>query len=297
MRIVVTGATGMIGMTLIKEALNQGHQVCAIIRKNSKKKGVLDSFQGINIVEADMSDYNSLILPGCYDWFFHLAWGKTTGEGRDDVYLQMENAKLSIDAVLLAHRMGCSKFIGAGSQAEYGPVSVPLNPLTPTFPESGYGIAKLEAGLMSKLKCNQLGMSFNWVRILSVYGKNDYPNSLISYLIQQLLLGNSPDLTPCEQIWDYINVHDVARAFLLIAEKGQNGRTYPLGSGMGRPLREYVEDIQSIIAPSVKVNFGAKEYYPHQPMFLVSDNRILQSDTGFSPIITFKQGIKNILQD
>ena len=84
---------------------------------------------------------------------------------------------------------------------------------------------------------------------------------------------------------------------MLIAEKGQNGRTYPLGSGMGRPLREYVEDIQSIIAPSVKVNFGAKEYYPHQPMFLVSDNRILQSDTGFSPIITFKQGIKNILQD
>ena len=46
-----------------------------------------------------MVDYNSLMLPGDYDWFFHLAWGKTTGEGRDDVYLQMENAKFSIDAV------------------------------------------------------------------------------------------------------------------------------------------------------------------------------------------------------
>lgn len=297
MRIVVTGATGMIGMALIQEAINQGHEVCAIIRKNSKRKLILDSFPELYVVEADMVDYNSLMLPGDYDWFFHLAWGKTTGEGRDDVYLQMENAKFSIDAVLLAHRMGCSKFIGAGSQAEYGPVSVPLDPFTPTFPESGYGIAKLEAGLMAKLKCNQLGISFNWVRILSVYGKNDNPNSLISYLIQQFLLGISPNLTPCEQIWDYINVQDVARALLLIAEKGHNGRTYPLGSGIGRPLKEFVEDIQSIISPRVKVNFGTKEYYPHQPMFLVSDNEILNSDTGFTPIIPFKQGILNILKE
>ena len=110
-------------------------------------------------------------------------------------------------------------------------------------------------------------------------------------------MGISPNLTPCEQIWDYINVQDVARALLLIAEKGHNGRTYPLGSGTGRPLKEFVEDIQSIISPRVKVNFGTKEYYPHQPMFLVSDNEILNSDTGFTPIIPFKQGILNILKE
>ena len=45
MRIVVTGATGMIGMALIQEAINQGHEVCAIIRKNSKRKLILDSLK------------------------------------------------------------------------------------------------------------------------------------------------------------------------------------------------------------------------------------------------------------
>lgn len=297
MRIVLTGATGMIGMALIQEALNQGHEVCAIIRKNSARKKNLDSIPGITVVEADLSEYNSLRLPGIYDWFFHFAWGKTSGEGRDDVYLQMENARFSVDAVLLAHRMGCTKFIGAGSQAEYGPVMVPLNPDTPTFPESGYGIAKLEAGLMSRLKCKQLGMSFNWVRILSVYGKNDNPNSLISYLIQQFSMGRSPNLTKCEQIWDYINAQDVARAFLLIAEKGIDGRIYPLGSGNGRPLRKYVEELRNIIAPEVEINFGAKAYYPHQPMYLVSDNKSLYFDTGFVPDVSFEDGIINTFRE
>ncbi len=297
MRIVVTGATGMIGIALIREALKQGHEVCAIVRKNSARISNLEVFRDVKIIEADLSDYSSLNVPDSYDWFFHLAWGKTSGSGRDDVYTQMENAKYSVDAVALAYRMGCRKFIGAGSQAEYGPVSVPLTPDTPVFPESGYGIAKLEAGLMCRLKCKQLGMMFNWVRILSVYGKNDNPNSLISYLIQQFKKGCSPELTPCVQIWDYINVLDVARAFLLIAEKGRDGMMYPLGSGYGRPLREYVEEIRDIIAPEVNVNFGAKEYYPHQPMYLVSDNSRLMADTGFVPEVKFFESINCLLID
>ena len=56
-----------------------------------------------------------------------------------------------MDAVNLAHRLGCEFFIGAGSQAEYGRVEGKLNAQVPTNPENGYGMAKLCAGQMSRV--------------------------------------------------------------------------------------------------------------------------------------------------
>ena len=56
-------------------------------------------------------------------------------------------------------KLGCYKFIGAGSQAEYGRVEGKLTALTLTFPENGYGIAKLCAGQMSRILCEQKNMN------------------------------------------------------------------------------------------------------------------------------------------
>ena len=125
-------------------------------------------------------------------------------------------------------------FIGAGSQAEYGVQSVDLTPELPVKPESGYGIAKYATGKLSAMLCKSLGMRQNWVRNLSVYGPNDGENTLISYVIRELKAGRSPELTKCEQIWDYLYADDAGDAILAIAEKGVDGKAYPLGSGKGR---------------------------------------------------------------
>ena len=225
----------------------------------------------------------------------HLAWLKPFGNDRDNVELQLKNVKYTLDAVRLAKRCGCTVFIGAGSQAEYGLQTVPLTPDLPVNPESGYGIAKYTAGKMSKMLCQQLGMRFNWMRILSVYGKKDNSYTLISYVINELKAGRSPELTKCEQIWDYIHCDDVARAFLAVAEKGVDGKFYPLGSGEGRKLSEYIKDIRDVINPDIELGFGKKNYYPHQPMFLVADSIELEKDVGWTPWVSFHNGIKNII--
>ena len=155
-------------------------------------------------------------------------------------------------------------------------------------PESGYGIAKYTAGRLSKMLCAQLGIRQNWIRILSIYGKNDGANTLISYVINELKNDRSPELTKCEQIWDYLNCDDAANAFLAVAEKGVDGKVYPLGSGKGRRLSEYIEDIRNAINPKIELGFGKKEYYPHQPMYLVADISELRKDTGWKPKIEFK---------
>ena len=286
-RILLSGATGMIGCAIVREAIRRGDDVTCLVRSSSPRIANIPQGERIHIVDCAVSDYAALELDGQYDVFMHLAWEKTSGGGRDDVDSQLKNIQYTLDAVHLASRLGCKVFIGAGSQAEFGVKSEALTCGMSVNPESGYGIAKFAAGKFSAMLCKQLGIRFNWLRILSVYGKNDGENSLISYVIRELKSGRSPELTKCEQIWDYLNCDDAARAFFAVAEKGVDGKAYPLGSGCGKRLSEYVETLRDAINPNIKLEFGKKPYYPHQPMYLVADISELTVDTGWRPEIEF----------
>ena len=294
-KIIITGATGAVGSAVVRRAIENGKDVTCIVHQGSKRLGNLPQSDKVHIVECDLRDYRTLSLDGQYDAFIHLSWEKTVGASRDDAEVQTRNIQYTLDAVQLAHRCGCSVFVGAGSQAEYGVQSVDLTPDLPVKPESGYGIAKYAAGKLSAMLCKSLGMRQCWVRILSVYGPNDGENSLISYLIREFKAGNSPQLTKCEQMWDYLYADDAADAILAVAEKGVDGKAYPLGSGNGRRLSDYVNNIREVINPDVQVLFGAKDYYPHQPMHLVADITELTKDTGWLPQSSFQEGIKNLV--
>lgn len=291
-KIIVTGATGCVGSAIVRRALAQGMEVTCIVHEGSKRLGNLPQDERVRIVECNLSNYNSLNIDGQHDAFIHMAWEKTFGASRDDAEVQMRNIQYTLDACHLAKRCGCKVFVGAGSQAEYGVQSVDLTPDLPVNPESGYGIAKYAAGKLSAMLCKSLGIRQNWVRILSVYGPNDGENTLISYVIRELKAGRSPELTKCEQTWDYLYADDAGDAILAIAEKGIEGKTYPLGSGNGRRLSEYVEDIKNAVTPSIEVHYGAKEYYPHQPMHLVANINDLTIDTGWEPTWSYVNGIK-----
>ena len=292
--IVITGATGMIGSALIRCAVKEGIEVLCIVRENSGRINNLPQSDLLKIEYCNIDKYCNLTINGYYDVFYHLAWEKTSGASRDDVDTQVANIQYTLDAVCLAKRLGCKKFIGAGSQAEYGIVTEPLKSDTPVNPLSGYGIAKYAAGKLSRLLCSQLGLQFNWVRILSVYGLQDGAHTLIMYTINELRAGHSPEFTKCGQIWDYLYCDDAARAFLAIGENGVDGKIYPLGSGNKKKLSEYIEIIRDIVYPDTVLQFGKKEYYPHQPMYLCADISELTNDTGWKPEVSFEEGIRKI---
>jgi len=293
-RIIITGATGMIGANLARLAIERGDSVLCIVRPDSKKQDNLPKHKNLTVAYSDISDYANVRIDGSFDCFYHFAWEKTFGSSRDDVDSQLLNVQYTMDAVRLAKRAGCSAFVGAGSQAEYGPVQCKLRGDTPVDPLSGYGIAKYTAGKLSALLCAQLGIRHNWARILSVYGALDNPYTLIMYVMSELAAGRSPSLTKCEQTWDYLNERDAAIAFYAIGEKGVDRKTYVLGSGDGKPLRAYIETIRDIVNPSVSLGFGKKEYYPNQPMYLVADIAELTRDTGWKPEVDFSIGIRDI---
>lgn len=296
-RAILTGPTGGIGTALLKVLSARGVETYAVCRPGSPRIAHIPPDPLIHVVECDISEYASLAgrLPEA-DVFFHFGWEKTTVQGRDDLDCQLNNVKYSLDAVRLAKACGCEGFVGAGSQAEYGVARTPLAGDTPVFPESGYGIAKYAAGRFTRNLCAQLGIRHCWVRIVSTYGVNDGESSLISYLVRTLRRGGVPELTPCGQVWDYLNCEDAAKAFFAVGERGKDGKTYPLGSGAPRPLKEYVEELRDCVSPGAEIRFGAIPYYPHQPMYLAADIRELTADTGWKPEKPFREGIAEIVR-
>lgn len=294
---IVTGCTGIVGKALIQELLSNDTEVLAILR--NKEYAIQLEASGVKTILCTLDDLDNILLEKKYDVFYHLAWDGTRGPSRFDENRQKKNVEYTMSAIRLAKRLGCKKFVGVGSQAEYGqvPKNTKLSWNLPTYPESAYGRYKLEACNNGKNTCKQLGMDFCWGRIVSTYGPNDDGNTLIMSCIRDFYAGKSCDMTPCTQIWDYIYIGDVANAFRLIGESGKNGSIYVIGSGYTRQLKEYVNDIYKIVGNNTaKCNFGAKDFYKDQAMFLCADISNLTEDTGFLPNTDFEIGIKKTVQ-
>ena len=297
-RAIIAGATGAIGTALIQNLVAHGVEVLVLVRPESNRKNNIPTSPLVSIQECGMKDYaTSQNTTGKeFDVFYHLAWAGAAGPGRNDMYLQNENVKYALDAVGMAKHFVCRRFIGAGSQAEYGRFEGLLKPDTPAFPEMGYGYAKLCAGQMTRDYARQLGMEHIWVRILSVYGPNDGMQSMVMSTIGKLRSGEVPPFTKGEQMWDYLYSADAAEAFRLVGEKGRNERIYVLGSGRARPLKEYICEIADVVSPSAALGFGQIPYGAKQVMYLCADISALTHDTGWSPVTSFKLGIKSIVE-
>lgn len=295
-RAVITGATGAIGMALLAELIQNGIEVLVLCREGGRAARI-PKHPLITLKYCELSDLSVLEndTGKSFDVFYHLAWAGTTGAARNDTLLQNENVRYAIDAVAAAERFGCRTFVGIGSQAEYGRFEGQLTPSTPTFPENGYGIAKLAAGAMTRIEAERRGMGHVWVRVLSVYGPHDGENSLITSTIRKLLAGERPKFTAGEQLWDFLYSKDAARALYLLGERGKNGAVYVLGSGEARPLKEYVLALCGEVAPETPITLGEIPYAPLQVMHLCADISAITADTGWTPTTDFAEGIKETI--
>ena len=292
--VIITGATGMVGATMIEQMLADGIRVTGIVRPASAKMKNLTPHQNLEIIECDIDNLLSLkeTLSHDYDTFFHFAWNGTYGASREDIRLQTQNVIDTLDAIELAHAIGCKAFVGAGSQAEFGPVEGTISDAVPKNPVTGYGIAKLDACRMGKILCEQYGIRHSWGRIVSTYGPRDNSYTMVMSSIINMLDGKRMQFTKGEQTWDYLYGGDCSRAFYLIGKYGKHGKAYTIGSGQTRQLKDYITAIRDTVAPSLEIGLGEREYYPNQVMHLCADITELKEDTGFEPEVSFEEGIR-----
>ncbi|MCD8199475.1 MAG: NAD(P)-dependent oxidoreductase [Coriobacteriaceae bacterium] len=294
---MISGATGLIGSALLQRCVDAGVEVLVLANQRSSRLNRLPDSSLVEVLPCALDDYATraddpatAAMPRC-DAFYHFAWDGTFGAARDDEELQARNVEHACDAVRLAAALGCRRFVGAGSQAEYGPLNAPYTAETPCDPQTGYGRGKLQAGESTRAAAHELGLEQVWTRIGSVYGPRDNPKTVLMQALQHALDGEPFACTAGEQDWDYLFSADAAEAFFLLGEHGDDGAVYPVGSGTTAKLRDYILTAVRCVDADFEPEFGALAYPPGQQMYLCADITALHEDTGFTPQVTFEDGI------
>jgi len=296
-KIAVTGATSTLGVAVINECIKHEIEVIAFMNPRSQHEKRIPKSSLVKIVPCALEQQKFINVTGIKaEAFIHLAWQASNSFVRNDVMPQVENIGYALDSVLLAEKLGCSVWIGAGSQAEYGKVNFKLTENTFPVPITAYGMAKLCAGQMTRLECRKRNIKHIWPRILSTYGPNTQDSTIINYTIRCLLKGKCPELTACEQIWDFLYVDDAARALLLLADKGRDGEVYIISSGTSQIMRKYIEIIHNKINAAAKIGYGCIPYNSNSIMHLEGDISKINKELGFRPTITFEEGIEKTIE-
>lgn len=301
-RVVVTGATSMIGCSLIRCLQNSDEieKIYAVVRRNCQKLGRIDTSDcRVEIIECDLHDIcnlSNMINDRC-DTFYHLAWPRTAtyNESFEDILQKWESGKNVIDALVVAINIGCNKFIGAGSQSEYGITDQEYFENSYCNPVRADGMIHLAAGTVASLIAKNAGIDFVWMRIFSIYGKYDRMNSMIMDTVCKLLKREECSFTPAEQMWDYLHEDDAGRAFFAVGSDNVRGiKIYNVASGISKPLRCFIRDIYSCLDLQETGSIGALPY-PNNPVNMIVNVDALKVDTGWTPKVCFKDGLNDII--
>lgn len=301
--VIVTGATSMLGVSLIERLVADKsiETVFAVIRKKSPKRSRVPISSRIKIIECDINEYSELLcqIDKECDTFYHMAWPRTAtyDESIEDMLIKCDATKTVITAVEVAEKLGCKKFIGAGSQSEYG---LPLNGIYSVHleckPVRADGVFHLLAGWTARKVAKSLKIKCIWMRIFSVYGINDRMNSMINMTIDKLMKGEHCSFTKAEQRWDYVYSDDVAEAFYLVGDKVNESKIYNIAYGESKPLREYIEAIRDVVAYGTVLGIGELNYPENAIKNMIVDISDLVNDTGWIPKTNFKSGIRKIYE-
>ncbi|NHM31130.1 NAD-dependent epimerase/dehydratase family protein [Neobacillus terrae] len=291
---IVTGATGFVGHHLVKDLVNNGYKVLAMIRPDSKNIVKLQNIANVEIVEYDLSALKdaSRKINDNYDVFFHLGWEGVSGEKQSNYDIQISNIKFSLDAMDLAYQTKCTRFIGAGSIQEKECLIEMPKEQEAKNQGNAYKTAKLAAHFFCKLKASKLNMEFFWPLLTNTYGIGELSNRLVNNVIRQLINGHEPALTKADQLYDFIYITDVARAYRYIAEKGKSYNQYVIGSGRVIPLKDYLVELKDIVKPDATLGFGRHIYSGVYMSIEDLKNENLSKDTGFKIEVPFNEGIR-----
>ncbi|WBL76461.1 NAD(P)-dependent oxidoreductase [Bradyrhizobium xenonodulans] len=292
MRIFVTGATGFLGSYVVTDLIDQGHDVAVLLRPGVRPWRLAAKLDRLTVIGGALDDLAALgsgLRSFRPDAVVHMAWRGVGNSDRNNKD-QARNVVDTVDLVDLAADAGATIFVGAGSQAEYGPYDRAIVESDPPKPTTLYGIAKLASCLMAERRCAERKLRFVWLRIFSVYGPKDNDSWLIPSLIRTLRSNGHMALTGCEQRWGFLHARDAAAAVRLVLASPAAEGVYNLGSPEAPPLRETVTRLRDQIGAG-DLGFGEVPYRPDQVMVLAADVRRLEG-LGWRPAVGLDQGLR-----
>ena len=140
MKVFVTGASGFIGSYLVKQLINDGHELLCLKRLTSDISRLADlQIQWVNVTD----DWQSTFKAFHPEAVFNLAWDGVSSADRVIWQKQVPNINFQQELLNLSAECAVKKFIGIGSQSEYGDFEGVIDETYPVNPKTAYAATKL----------------------------------------------------------------------------------------------------------------------------------------------------------
>lgn len=269
MNIFVTGATGFVGSHFVRQALASGHCVRAT-RRSQKSAGFSD--RRLEWLDVSLDAVREQDLEGCAALVHFAAAGVSPKQATRE---EMIYWNVSVPQFLMekACAAGVRRFVIAGTFAEYGLSANNyelIPPDAPLIPTTSYGSSKAACFVTCHATAIELGLELCYLRIFSAFGEGQCESNFWPALRKAALEGRDFDMTPGEQIRDYVPVEQVAMSFLYAATRSDVTAGSPIvlniGSGMPVTMRAFAEAWWRTFQATGNLRVGALPYRSNEVM-------------------------------
>jgi len=299
-KVLVTGGTGLIGIPLVKMLIERGAKVKIASLDDPSRAHPEAEFKQVNLMRFE----NCMEVCEGMDFVFHLAGikGSPAMTMKKPASFFVPIISFNTNMMEAARQCNVESYLYTSTVGVYSPAEVFYeDDVWKTFPSKNDKFAGW-AKRMGELQAEAYKIEYGWdkiaiVRPANVYGPYDNfnPNNamVIPSLIKRTLDGENPltvwgDGSP---IRDFIHAKDVARGMLLALEKG-TGQPVNLGSGIGVSIKKIVEIIVNNMKIKPKVFWDtSKPSGDKKRLMDISRAKAI----GFQPIISIKDGIKEVM--
>ena len=286
-KVILTGASGLIGTEVLQSLLDSDLEIFAIDIKEGNIKN-----NRIHWINCNLFDENSIkkifeeIKP---EYMMHFAWC-VTGYFNDN--LNFDFLAASINLLKHFNKNGGKRVIMTGTYAEYGENASILKEDMPTNPLNLYSKCKNHLNRIATDYCSANGISFGWARLFSVFGKETDNRRLTADVIEHLKKNEEVVIRSGSLIRDYIYVKDIANAMVKFLLSNVEG-SVNICSGQGTSIRDYVMTIAKIMNKENLVVFN--EVASNQQTSVIGDNSRLTNGVGYKLQYSVKKAIEEIL--
>jgi UDP-glucose 4-epimerase len=297
---VVTGGAGFIGSHMVDLCLAHGMIVRVIDNLTGGRLANLAAHKSdprLSVAERDIRSFSpgDAVFAGA-QYVFHFG-------GIGDLVPSIEHPQeyLSVNVLGTVHMLECArhagsvkKFVYAASSSCYGLAEVPTNEAHPIAPEHPYALSK-NLGEQACFHWHKVyRLPVNSLRIFNAYGTRARTSgvygAVFGVFLKQKLAGKPFTVVgDGTQKRDFIYVSDVARAFLLAAEKPLNGRAWNLGAGDPQSVNRLVELLGGPVV------FVPKR--PGEPEVTWADIRRIETELDWHPAVSFEAGVAKVMAD
>jgi nucleoside-diphosphate-sugar epimerase len=190
----------------------------------------------------------------------------------------------------------------AGSAAELGsvpPSDLPVDESYPCNPIEAYGRSKWLATIAGLAEKPPLEVMI--ARMFNPVGPGMPPTQAFGEFAAGLLAPASDPLPlfvgNFDARRDFLDVRDAARAMVALAEYGQAGSVYHVGSGVSRPVGEGLDRLIGLSGRAVKLIVDPRRHARKGPSDSRADIRRITTHTQWTPSIPFEQSLADLWQE